>query len=1033
MKLSEFSVKHPVAVTMAFAAIVVMSLVSFTKLSIDIFPEITFPTMTITTQYQGAGPQDIENKVTRIVESMVGIVPDLKEIRSTSVENFSNVRLLFNWGTNLDEVANDVRTRLEFAKRFMPEEAEAPTLIKFDLSQAPIMFFTGTAEENYGRITTILNDQIVDPLKRISGIGNVFAIGGPERQIRIEVDKNRLSAYKFGLSQIIQALAQHNVTMPAGDITVGNQSFFLRVPAEIDYVGDVNRVLIGNYQGRSVYIEDVARVVDGYAEPTMVSRQELGRSAFMIVQKKSGANTVKVANRVIEEIETLKKNLPPDVKVKMAFDLSADVKRTIANLGNSIWQGGILVILITYIFLFSFSSSMVILVTIPISLIVSFLFLYLMGYTLNIMSLSSIAIAIGMVVDNAIVVLENIMRHRRELKENLVDSAINGASEVGLAVSASTFTTVVVFLPLIFTSGLVGILFKQLGAVICITLLVSLAVALTLSPMIASLLDTERSVASRHLPVLAAIKNVFENGINTIESLFQDILAYALRNRKKTVLASFILFVLSLGLLRFIGTEFFPQQDGGLVQASVKMPANSSLDANDALMQRLIRETQDIAGDERAIIFSQVGQSSMGGGGMRNESASLITLSVRLVDKENRKRSDMEIANAMRERFKNIPGPWKIDFLAGDASSQRFGGSDKPLAIEILGYDLGITDTLAERIKSIIDTTPGAFDATISREKGKQEYQFLIDRKKLSALGIPPSVVADAVNIAFSGKTATKYREGKDEYDVFVQLRPEDRRDVTDVLSLPIKTPDGRMFLLSDLVVKKIAQGPMAIERKDQQRIVTVSANVFGRSLGDVASAVERQVRTIPLPPGISVGFAGTVKDQRESFRDLLLAFILGALLTYMVMAAQFESFRDPFIIMFSVPFAVVGVLWGLFLTGQTLNVASFIGMVMLVGIVVNNAIVFIDYTIHLRHKNMPVKDALMEAARVRLRPILMTTLTTIGGMLPLVLSRGQGSETWRPLAVAVIGGLTVSTLVTLVLVPVLYDLFEDKLKRTAA
>ncbi|PKN01722.1 MAG: hypothetical protein CVU77_04235 [Elusimicrobia bacterium HGW-Elusimicrobia-1] len=1028
MKLPSFSVRRPVATTMAYLAVVVLSVVALTRLPLDILPEITFPAITVTTTYQGAGPEDVEKQITSTVESMLGIVQGLKEIRSNSVENMSIVRLMFDWGTNLDEVANDVRTRLEFAKRFLPSEAGTPVLLKFDLSQAPVMFLTASADENYGRLNEILNDEVAEPLKRVSGIGNVFVIGGEERQIRVDVSRRRLEAYNIGLSQITQALAAHNLTLPAGDINVGGQAFFLRLPAEFKTVREVGDTLVGFHQGRPVFLKDIAEVSDAFAEPTMIARQETRKSALMIVQKRSGANTVKVADGVTAQIEILKKRLPSDVDIMVAYNLADDVKRTISGLTTSVLIGGLLVVLVTYLFLFNLRSSLVILITIPISLIVSFLFLYLMGYTINIMSLSSIAIAIGMVVDNAIVVLENIVRRGQEYNESSVDAAINGAAEVGLAVSASTLTTVVVFLPLIFSSGLVGILFKQLGSVISITLLISLAISLTLSPMIASLVLGKKNTSTRRHPVREKLENYMERFLAVVSAAVLEILGYALARRKKTVFVAAGIFVISLALLPFIGTEFLPSEDAGFLQAKVKMPVNTPLKDADAFAVRLIGESGRILGNEREVIFARTGSSPFGGGGMSQEGSHIIEMSFRLKEK-NKRRTDKALADILRKRFSEIPGPWKIDFQTGDMMSQRMGGSGKPLSIEIVGYDIGVTDELAAKVKSILENTPGAVDVTISREKGKLEYQLKADRRKLSALGIAPALVADALNIAFGGRTATSYRAGKNEYDVFVRLAPEDRKDIRDVLDMPVKTPDGRSFLVRELVSADLAAGPLTIDRKDQQRFLTVDANISGRSLGDVAAAAESRIRQIALPPGVYVEFAGSVKEQREAFRDLLLAFLLAAMLTYMVMAAQFESFRDPFIIMFSVPFAIVGVLWGLFLTGQTLNVASFIGLIMLVGIVVNNAIVYIDYTIRLRRDSkMSVKEALVESARVRLRPILMTTVTTIFGMMPMALSTAQGSETWQPLATAVIGGLLFSTLITLVLVPVLYDIFEERL-----
>jgi len=1028
MNLPEFSVKKPVAATVLYLGIIVLSIVALLKLPLDMLPDITYPVLTITTRYQGAGPQDVEEKVTKIIESQVGIVPNLKEIDSTSVENYSIVQLRFDWGTNLDGAANDVRDRLDFAKRFLPDGIDRPTLLKFDTSMMPVMFMTGSARQNYGRLNQLLKDEVAEPLKRIEGIGNVTVVGGLDRQIRVDVNKNRLSAYGIGLTQVVQALAAHNLMVPAGDINIGKQSFFLRLPAEFKDPTEIARTLIGNFQGRAVYLGDIAEVKDDFAEPLMIARKENENSAMMIIQKRSGANTVKVANAVKKMLPSLIRRLPSDVDLKVVYDSSDNIKKSLSSLSDSVLLGGLFVVLVTYLFLFRLRSSLVIIITIPISLIVSFLFLYLMGYTINIMSLSSIAIAIGMVVDNAIVVLENIVRHQQELNEDEKTAAISGASEVGLAISASTFTTVVVFLPLIFAGGLVGILFKQLGSVIVITLLTSLAVAVTLSPLLASRL-VKREDKKLKLRWLARLEEWMEEAVNFLNDSLQKILVLALNNRRKTIIIIGAVFLVSLGLFKFIGTEFFPQEDAGFIQAYVKAPVNTPLQETDLLAQKLTADAQQILGAQREVIIARSGQSPFGGGGFRQEGPNIIQFMVRLADK-NKRKSDTELSAILRDDFKKIPGVWKVDFQTGEMTQQMSGGGGKPVSIEILGYDIDETNRVAEQLRKIMENTNGAVDVTVSREAGKMEYQLIIDRPKLAALGISPSLVANSLSIAFAGQTATIFREGKDEIDVFVRLRPEDRKELRDVLTLPVKLPDGRNFLMADLVQVKLAQSPLTIERKDQQRIVKVEANTYKRSLGEVASDIERQIKKMVIPSGVYIQMGGSVKDQRDAFRDLALIFMLGILLVYLVMAAQFESYRDPFVIMFSVPFAITGVLWGLFLTGQKLNVPSFIGLVMLVGVVVNNAIVYLDYVLMMRQKGMDLRRALLEAARVRLRPILMTTTTTLLGMLPMALSRGEGSESWRPLAVAVLGGLTISTLITLVIVPVMYSIFEERVRK---
>ncbi|MCX5781432.1 MAG: efflux RND transporter permease subunit [Elusimicrobia bacterium] len=1035
MTLPEFSIKKPIATVVFYIVAFILSFVALTKLNIDIFPEITYPVLTISTWYDGAGPEDIENKVTKPIELTMGVIDNLKEIRSTSIENNSIVELYFDYGTNLDTASNDVRASLDISKRILPSGAESPILTKFNLAQIPMIVYQFSAKQNFPRLRKLLYDLVAEPLKKIEGVGNVYVGGVPDRAILVNVDKTRLNAYKLSLSQVVQALALSNIVQPAGTLTVGSQSFFLRLPAEFSNTQEMNKTLIGNYMGKGVYLNDIAGVEDGYEDIIVsITRQRYKlKSAFLTIQKQATANTVAVANQVYKIMELIKKNLPKDIDFEIGVDLAQNVQRTIDSLRDSIYWGGLLVVIVTYLFLFNVRISSVILVTIPTSLIVSFFFLYIMKYTLNIMSLSAIAIAIGMVVDNAIVVTENIMRHRTELGEGQKESAIKGANEVFLAISASTFTTVVVFLALIFTKGLVGVLFKQLAYVVTITLLISLVVSLTLSPMIASFIKFDDKEIKKN-KIIEKIENLFKFLIAQTQIFFHKLLLFSLDNKKKIISFLIFIFAISLGLVNFVGTEFFPSQDSAFIQATIKMPVNYSVTATDEFAQKLIDETNLIVGQDIEGLSSQSGQVytiSQSGGGTSEEGQNLLRLYIRLKPKEKRKRSEQEIVNILRNKYSQIPGPVHIEFTTGDPLSQKFGGAiARPLVVEIAGVDYDVTDSVAVQIADIMRKTNGVVEVKLSREKGKIEYQLIIDRSKLAKYGIPPHLVADTIGIAFKGKTATLYRDGQDEYPVIVKLRPQDAKDIKDVLSLNIRTPDGRSFVLSDLVQVKLVGGFQSISRKNQQRYIMVTGSIFGRSLGEISRQIEKEIKKINVPPGVNIEFGGTVKEMKDTFKNLYFTFLLGIILVYLVMAAQFESFRDPFIIMFSVPFGFVGVIWSLFLTNQTLNVNSFIGLIMLTGIVVNNAIVFLTYTIQLRAKGFTVREALVESVRVRLRPILMTTITTLAGVLPLAISQGQGAEAWKSLAIAVIGGLSCSTFITLIIVPIFYDLFEGRLKR---
>ena len=721
-------------------------------------------------------------------------------------------------------------------------------------------------------------------------------------------------------------------------------------------------------------------------------------------------------------MEEIKKKLPPDVKLNILMDNSKDIRDMINNLRDTVLIGGILVIFVTFFFLTDVLASLVVLVTIPASLIIAFLFLYVMGYTINIMSVSALALAIGMVVDCAIVVLENIIRHNRELKEDKITAAIKGTNEVGIAIAASTFTSVVVFLPLIFTKGIAGIMFKQLGTIISLTLLISLLVALTLSPLMASRVVKERK------------KNKFfsdtsDKFFNWIYKEYNIILVYALNHRWKMVGLFSAVFLGSLALIPIIGTEFFPSEDVGSLTVQIDMPVGSNVETTDATIKK-IEDVFDEKVPEKVLYLSRSGLSSGRFAGMSGQKETSATgfLWGMLTDKNKRKRGIKEVAERLREEIKKIPGISKFNVSSADPMQQRMmGGTAKPISIEILGLDFEQLDLVSEQVYKILKNTKGIRDVSVSREKSKPEYSIKIDRIKAASLGIPIQTIADTINISFAGKTATIYREAGHEYDIFVRLQTEDRKDIKDLEGIEVRSPSGAKIPLKNFVKIEKTLGPVDIERKDQTRIIKVEANTLGRSLGEISAELEDKISKIPLSGDISIQYGGSVKEQKEAFADLAIAFVLGILLTYMVMAAQFESFRDPFIIMFSVPFGVVGAIWALLLTGQTFNITSFIGLVMLVGIVVNNAIVFLDYTIQQKNQGVKIYNALIESGRVRLRPILMTSVTTIFGMLPLALSRGKGSEGWTPLAVTVIGGLIVSMFITLVLIPVVYSLFEER------
>lgn len=1023
MTLTEFSVKRPVAMIMFYMALFVLSVVAFSKLAIDLLPEITMPVLTITTTYQGAAPEEVELKITKIIESQVSITPGLKEIQSVSKENVSIITLLFNWGINLDNAANDVRDRLDFTKRFLPEDADKSQLFKFDTNMMPVFFIAASANESYPKIKDILDDKLVEPLKRIPGVGNIMVRSPLVRQINVDVDKFKLQSRGLTMSDITNSLRMNNLTQPAGTLKITTKEYRIRVPGEFKNVSEISDIPVGNFRGQAIYLKDVAKISDSFVEQTEYIRAKRKKGAMIIVQKKSGANTVKIGEAIKEKLNELKKKLPPDIELNILMDNSKDIRDIINNLRDTVIIGGILVILVTYIFLVDWAASLVVLVTIPASLIIAFLFLYIMGYTINIMSLSSLSLAVGQVIDCSIVVLENIVRHRQELKEDKITAAINGTTEMGLAISASIFTNIVVYIPLIFTQGISGIMFKQLGLITSIMLLVSLLAALTLSPFLAARVLKEKKKTG-------FFADISEKSFNWIYKEYNILLIYALRNRWKMVWIFSAVFLGSLLLIPIIGTEFFPEEDTGTVITQIDMPVGSNVETTNAAVSKL-EDIFDKKIPEKVIYLSRSGKASgkFGGVSGQKETAATGFLWGMVTDKNKRKRGVKEIAEMLRKEIGKIPGISKFNVSSSDPMRQRMmGGSGKPITIEIMGLDFEQLDLVSEKVKEILESTKGIRDVSVSREKAMPEYSIKIDRLKAASLGIPIQTIADTINSCFAGKTSTVYREAGHEYDIFVRLQPEDRKNITDLEGIEVRSPSGVKIPLKNFVKIEKTLGAVDIERKDQTRLVKVEANTSGeRSLGKITADVETKISKLPLTKDVTIEFGGSIKEQKDAFTDLLLAFLLGMLLTYMVMAAQFESFRDPFIIMFSVPFGVVGVIWSLLLTGHTLNITSFIGLIMLVGIAVNNAIVFIDYTIQQKNRGVKIYDALLESGRVRLRPILMTSMAAIFGMLPLVLSRGKGSETWASLGITVIGGLTVSMLITLVIVPVIYSLFEEK------
>ncbi len=1029
MGLPSLSVRRPVAVLMGLLALLLFGLWSLPRLDIDLLPRIDPPAISVITYYPGANARDVESNVTKVIEDRLSIVSNLDRITSLSKDSLSVVTCRFKWGTDLGEAANDVREKLDIAKFYLPKDIENPLLFKFSSANFPILFLSVEATESYPALYQIVDKQIATVLKRIPGVGAVIIRGGLERQIDVTVDNARLEGYGLSLDDLGQALARENIDMPAGTVKLGKRAIPVRVPGRFRTPGEVAEVPVAVRRGRVVRLRDVARVSDGFKEKF----EEIwvnGRTGMLLmIQKQSGANTVDVVRRIQAALPGIERNLPADVKLGTIMDSAEDILTMVNNLKSSLYVGGLLVVVVTFLFLRRMRSSLIVAITIPFSLIVTFFAMYLIGFTLNLISIMSLTIAIGMVVDNAIVVLENITRHLEQSGSDPRKAAVDGANEVGLAVTASTLTTVAVFLPLVFLGGIAGILFKQLGILVTLTLMASLLVSLSLTPMSASKL-LRAGVRTGRIFALT------EAPLRLLDRVYAGALRWMLRHRFVTLLLAASLLVVGFGAARRVGSEFMPQTDSGEISVNVELPVDVRLEEAERTVEKLqrifyeevpeIRATYAVTGQSRQGVATAVGFE---------EGNHVIRIGAKLVDRSLRERSVVEIAERLRDRFRReVPDVEKLSVRTVSAVQKIFfGGGAKPLVIEVLGNDFERITATARAILARLREVPGVRDASLSLKPFKTEWLVRVDREKAARLGLPLAVIARDVRTALFGQDYTQFRDAGDDYDVFVRLRPEDRADRTALENLRLKTVTGRVVRLGDVARIEEGEIPLQIDRKNQQRLVSVSAAVVGRSLGEVTADVQRVLGTIDLPEGVTVQFGGDVKEKAEAFRDLLQLLALGMVLVFMVMAAQFESLIVPFVIFFSVPFALSGAFLGLAATRTPLSIMSFIGIIMLVGIVVNNAIVLVDYAIQLRARGMGLREALVESGRTRLRPVLMTTLTTVFGMLPMALSRQTGHEMWNPLGIAVIGGLLLSTFVTLGVVPVMGSLLMGRAKVRAA
>ncbi|MGE3180600.1 MAG: efflux RND transporter permease subunit [Phycisphaerae bacterium] len=1015
MNLPRFCVARPVTTSMTTLIVVVIGAFALIRLRIDLLPTVEMPTLTVRTDYRGASPEVIEQQVTRIVEEIVATVPGVEEIASESSEGESSVRVTFIWGTNIDAAAIDVRSVLEDEINELPDEVERPRIRKFDVASFPVVLLGVSSDMDPVELTELVEDEVRYRFGRIPGVAQVDLWGGFNREVRIEIDAEKINALNIPLNEILQAVRNSNLDLPAGRIEEGRYEVTLRAPAEFHNLDEIRNTVVFLRDGAPVTIGQIAAVLDTYEKPTEVERINGVRGIRVAIRKEATANTVEVSRRVLAEIAGINEAFP-HIEVVPVINQGNFIERSIKNVARSVLYGGGLAIIVLILFLRNIRSTIVIALAIPISVIATFAVLFFGGFTLNLMTLGGLALGVGMMVDNSIVVLENIFRRRAEEQEDRVAAAVHGAGEVSGAIIASTITTLVIFLPLVFVRGITGILFQELALVIVFSLSCSLLVSLSLVPMLASRLlksaDQMQRESNSAPSFVGRVVAISERGFDALNRLYRNVLNTALSARIVTVLLSLFTLGASLFLVPLIGTEFLPPSDEGEVRVNGEMEVGTRL----AIVDRQTQRIEEIVREAVPEAVAMVAEAQ------ENAEADV---RISLVPAAARARGNLDVAEDLRQRLEGrIPGmEIRVRAPQGQFLLDRLLGGAEGVSVDIRGYDLVTLDALAARVAEAIRGVHGITDIDISREAGVPQEELSINREKAADLGLTVRDIAEALETAIAGTEAGEYRSEGDSHRILVQLQNAERMSIDQVLDLTLRTSSGEQVALRNVVTTTDSRGPIRIDRKDQQRVTTVSANIAKRDLGAVAADIQSALRGIARPAGYDFSLAGNYEEQQESFQELLMTLAMALLLVYMVLACQYESFRDPLVLMLTVPMAAIGVLVTLFLTDTTLNVQSYIGCIMLGGIVVNNAILLVDQAGQLRAGGMPTRDAAVEAGRRRLRPILMTTTTTILGLLPLALGIGEGADAQAPLARAVIGGLAVSTLITLVLVPAVYSL----------
>ncbi|OPZ99752.1 MAG: Multidrug resistance protein MdtC [Bacteroidetes bacterium ADurb.Bin416] len=1021
MSIYKSAINKPVTTLMIFAAVLVAGLYSLSLLPIDQFPEMEPPYVTVMTTYSGANAEEIETNLTKTLEDAFNSVQGIKEITSTSRDNMSMVMMEFDWGTDLDEAVNDVRDAIDMIYDYLPDGASRPAIFKLSTSMMPILMYSVTADQSYSGLEKLLEEKVVNPLKRIDGIGSVSIIGAPERYVYVDVDAKKLDATGLSLEQLTSVISTSNLNMPAGSLKMGKEHYQIRVEGEFQASDEIKDLVVGTYQGASIHIRDIAKVNDTIKDLTLEEKANRQQAVRLMVTRQSGANSVEVCEQVKENLVKIQKTLPSDVQFSLVFDTSDFISSAIGNLSETLLLALIFVVFIVLLFIGRWRASVIIALTIPISLVVAAIYLFATGSTLNIISLSSLSIAIGMVVDDAIVVLENITKHIRR-GSTPREAAIYATNEVWVSVILSTLVIVAVFLPLTMVGGMIGVMFKELGWIVTITVVTSTVAAITLTPMLsAKLLKGKEEEKETWYDRTIGLQ------LDRFDNWYERILRWALGHKKTVVFSAVGIFVASLFLFNFIGTDFMPSSDQSRLSAAIELQSGTRVEETMKVTRKLedyilthcpeveLLSTSTGSNDESSIAAM-----------FRESGTNLINLNMRLSDVEKRKRSDVDVSEQIRQFIGTLPEVITYTVTTGGVV---FGGTST-VDVEIFGYDFDKTNALAAQVETSLKGLKGARDVSVSRDKDKAELQVVLDKEKLALHNLNSATVSTYVRNRINGATVGLLREDGEEYDIVVRLEETYRNTLSDVEELTIPTPTGGKIKLKELGEVKELWSPPNIEHKRRERLVTVKVTPVGVPLGTLAKQIQAEVDKLDIPSGIIVNVGGAYEDQQESFADIGLLLLAVMVLVYLAMASQFESYSKPFVIMFSVPFAFTGVAVALFITGTSLSMIAAIGLVMLVGIVVKNGVVLVDFINLMRDRGLELSEAIAVAGKSRLRPVIMTALTSILGMLPMAMGIGEGSETWAPLGVTIVGGLFVSTMVTMILIPVLYAVFARRGER---